>query len=328
MPTPNTDFTIRNATPDDLPAVARLADIISEHDNLEMTVRAEQLQHMLAAPHITLERDLFIVENRDGDVIAGGAGILLPEHGRAYQEVLIHPAYRDQNVGTLLVHRIEELIRTRGETEVEPEKPLYMQCGVLDTQADMLALYEREGFAIVRYFYEMRRPLDEPVTPSPLPAGLELRPFDKTAHAHAVYEAQQETFVDHWGYAPAPFEVWAHNWLNDDEQDYTLWKIAWNGDSIAGFALNSAPNGQHPNYAQVDILGVRRAWRRKGLGLALLLHSFAAFQACGWTTAGLGVDAASKTNAVALYERAGMHVHRRFCSLRKILRGNPEDIAD
>jgi mycothiol synthase len=59
------------------------------------------------------------------------------------------------------------------------------------------------------------------------------------------------------------------------------------------------------------VLGVRRRWRRRGLGLALLLQSFTDFRRRGATRVGLGVDAESPTGAVSLYEQAGMQVVRR-----------------
>jgi mycothiol synthase len=72
-------------------------------------------------------------------------------------------------------------------------------------------------------------------------------------------------------------------------------------------------------------LGVRRPWRRQGLGEALLRTSFARFQTVGYTRAGLMVDASSLTNAVALYERAGMHVQKRTLVYRKMLRGGAQE---
>ena len=61
----------------------------------------------------------------------------------------------------------------------------------------------------------------------------------------------------------------------------------------------------------VGVLAVRRPWRRRGLGEALLRESFALFAERGKRAAGLGVDAENTTGAVALYERVGMHVVRR-----------------
>ena len=57
----------------------------------------------------------------------------------------------------------------------------------------------------------------------------------------------------------------------------------------------------------VEELGVRRSWRKKGLGLALLHHSFAEFYRREKHSVGLGVDAENLTGALRLYERAGMH---------------------
>ena len=59
------------------------------------------------------------------------------------------------------------------------------------------------------------------------------------------------------------------------------------------------------------MLGVRRPWRRRGLGTALLRHSFRELRARGCERARLMVDGENLTGAVQLYERAGMHVARR-----------------
>jgi ribosomal protein S18 acetylase RimI-like enzyme len=61
----------------------------------------------------------------------------------------------------------------------------------------------------------------------------------------------------------------------------------------------------------VGSLAVRRPWRRRGLGEALLRDAFLRFAERGKRSAGLGVDAENTTGAVALYERVGMHVVRR-----------------
>jgi ribosomal protein S18 acetylase RimI-like enzyme len=57
----------------------------------------------------------------------------------------------------------------------------------------------------------------------------------------------------------------------------------------------------------VDGLCVRRPWRKRGLGLALLLHSYGMFHERGKLRVGLGVDAENITGALRLYEKAGMH---------------------
>ena len=58
----------------------------------------------------------------------------------------------------------------------------------------------------------------------------------------------------------------------------------------------------------IPTLAVRKPYRRRGLGQALLQHAFRALQARGVQRVGLGVDAKNKTGATRLYERVGMHV--------------------
>ena len=74
----------------------------------------------------------------------------------------------------------------------------------------------------------------------------------------------------------------------------------------------------------VNILGVRRPWRKRGIGVALLEHSFGEFYRRGILKAGLGVDAESLTGALRLYEKAGMHVHLIFDNYEKTIREGRE----
>jgi ribosomal protein S18 acetylase RimI-like enzyme len=67
-------------------------------------------------------------------------------------------------------------------------------------------------------------------------------------------------------------------------------------------------------------LGVRRRWRRKGLAMALLHHSFGEFYRRGKRSVGLGVDSENPTGATRLYERAGMHIAEVFDLCEKELR--------
>ncbi len=62
----------------------------------------------------------------------------------------------------------------------------------------------------------------------------------------------------------------------------------------------------------VDDLGVRRPWRKNGLGLALLHHSFGAFYQRGIRHVELSVDTESLTGATRLYERAGMRRAKKY----------------
>ena len=70
----------------------------------------------------------------------------------------------------------------------------------------------------------------------------------------------------------------------------------------------------------IRTLGVRRSWRKRGLGEALLLHSFTDFYGRGMKIIGLGVDAQNPTGATRLYQKVGMHAASEFVTYEKELR--------
>src|SRR5439155_25355916 len=98
-----------------------------------------------------------------------------------------------------------------------------------------------------------------------------------------------------------------------------LWWLAEDGGELAGFSRNSWHFSGAPSFGWIDSLGVLPAWRRRGLGTALLRHSFLDFRSRGATRVGLGVDTENVTGAVALYERVGMRIHRSSDTYEKVL---------
>ena len=95
-----------------------------------------------------------------------------------------------------------------------------------------------------------------------------------------------------------------------------LWFLAFSGAEPAGIAMCN-PSPGLPELGRVQVLGVRRPWRKRGVARALLLHAFAEFRSRGLTGAMLGVDAESLTGADRLYEQVGMHVAARFVVYEK-----------
>jgi ribosomal protein S18 acetylase RimI-like enzyme len=100
------------------------------------------------------------------------------------------------------------------------------------------------------------------------------------------------------------------------DDDHSLWFVVRDGDEIAGYARCDA--GIRGG-GFVGMLGVRTAWRRRGLGRALLLHAFREFRRRGLERASLGVDAENPTGATRLYESVGMHVEAEFVTFERQL---------
>jgi mycothiol synthase len=191
-------------------------------------------------------------------------------------------------------------------------------------------LFEELGYRQIRSSYtmliEMAAPVPEPVWS----AGISLRTFNPGTDAEAVYRAEDEAFSDHFGYVKQPFDEgfkrFKHFVLDAEDFDPTLLFLAVDNSSgeIAGINICRLHSHNDPDMSWVSTLGVRRQWRKRGIGLALLRHSFNEFYRRGKRKAGLGVDAQNLTGALRLYESAGMHVFQAFDLYEKELRPGRE----
>lgn len=175
---------------------------------------------------------------------------------------------------------------------------------------DLEELAAQRGYAYWRSSYTMEIDVVDPPD-AQLPPGLELRTFHD-----GVDDETLRAMLNHV-FAADPFwhEVSGLNfrefYLHARGYDPSLWFLAWDGDQLAGFALSFPERGGDVELGWVATLGVAPAWRRRGLGEALLRAAFQALHARGLRRVGLGVDAENATGALRLYERAGMRKIRQ-----------------
>jgi mycothiol synthase len=239
-----------------------------------------------------------------GDVVRGWVDIYAHPDPKYWVDLRVPPSERD-DVRRALLEWVEEEARRRGVGK--PGALLRVYTATTDEPTKQLL--ESGGYALIRGAYRMRIDFeDEPPEPQ-WPKGVIVR---EGAHddVELVYETQQETFQDSWEYHRIPFDEWRH-WMVDYEGfDPSLWFVAESGGQVAGVSLCRVTE-EDENLGWVRVLGVRRPWRRRGLGRALLLHTFREFRRRGLGSVGLGVDAESLTGAHKLYESVGMRVVRR-----------------
>ncbi len=174
---------------------------------------------------------------------------------------------------------------------------------------------DHPDFAEVRRFWEMQIEMRAAPPVAAWPEGVTLRPFVTERDARAVFEADDEFFRDHWGHLPQDYPTWRHWGVERADFDPSLWFIACAGEQVVGISL--CKDGEK---TWVDTLGVARSWRGRGLGLALLHHSFGELYRRGRFKVVLGVDSQNLTGATRLYERAGMHVTHESITYEKELR--------
>ncbi|HEY3962224.1 MAG TPA: GNAT family N-acetyltransferase [Gaiellaceae bacterium] len=176
---------------------------------------------------------------------------------------------------------------------------------------------EERGYLYWRSAFTMEIELSDEVPP-PVPDGITLRSFEP-GDDELLRAALNEVFRDGAFFTVVSREDFARKFRAAHGFDPSLWLLAEAGDKLVGFAIGFAEYGSDETLGWIWNLGVKRDWRRRGLGGALLQTMFALLRERGLRRVGLGVDAENATGAVALYERAGMRQVGRLDNWRKTL---------
>jgi len=275
-------------------------------------VTVEQIERSWRAPQNHPEDDAFVaIEN--GQIIGYTIADLLDEPHYAFGVYQVMPGH--QKAAQALMQATTERFQAVAFAKSAPDVEIALDWMIPQVNEEAITLCETWGFPLVRQFYKMRTVLDEPIELRPLPAGFVRRPFE-ASQLETVIAAKGEAFHDHWGDQHDTLEEWQHT-IEQDNFDASLWWVVYAEDQIAG-VLMSYPFNERSGY--VSIVGVRQAWRKRGLAQAMLIQCFAAYRERGFEDVYLDVDSNSSTNAVALYQRVGMQVHDRRLYYRQILR--------
>ena len=293
-------MTVREPVPADAEALATLlnAQSLALHGTADLS--AESMRSWFGLPDLEMR-----VVPGDGAFDAYADFVPTDDSDWAWIDLRQHPDRPGS--GAALLEHFEARARELGRDAV--------RLIVAERDSASRSLAESRGYVPIRYSFRMLVALrDEP--PVSFPDGIAVRAM-RRGEEHDVYLATNDAFADHWGFHPTPFESWRQWNLDRDGSRPDLWWLALDGDEIAGVCLNRLADDGDPEHGYVHILGVRPAWRRRGLGEALLRHTFRDFRERGCGRVSLDVDGENTTGAVRLYERVGMHVDRRSDTYEK-----------
>lgn len=261
-----------------------------------------------------MNTDAWIVTTQDGRAI-GYASVWHIQHVRIYTYFTALPEYDHLHIKASLLELVERrALEFMGEAPVETRVTL--ATGIADVNHTDQQLLAQLGYWKGRGQYRMEIEMLESPLPAVWPTGITIRPCLPEQDMRPIYETEIEAFASPEGDAPPTFEQWKHHNVGQEDFDPTLWFLAYDGETIAGMCLCKYWIGAgfiHP-------LAVRSPWRRQGLGLALLRHSFAEFYQRGTRVVKLMVDSENPWDAKRLYERVGMRVTQLHHQYEKELR--------
>ncbi|GCE29040.1 GNAT family acetyltransferase [Dictyobacter alpinus] len=297
-------FIVRNPTLSDLEDVLELYNSFDIPKYGQPNQSLASVRTMWTAPDFALESDAWLVVAPD-ERLVGTMQLIKDSETNFFTSGGVHPEYRRQGIGTHLLRLASARVQERG-AHLPDGSQVTMRafCLIKPTNKAEAQLFERQGYQVVRHFWDMERELIDP-TPMPVwPEGISIRTFIPGQDEHPFFEAYTQVFQDRWGYEPQTFETWAHENLLADSFDPDRCFLACHDKTIVGFAL-CVDFGE---MGIIDQLGVQQSERKRGLGQALLHHCFGELARRGKRIAHLSVDAESLTGASRLYKRAGMHI--------------------
>ena len=291
-------YRLRPPTLDEVIVVDRLSTTCDEALDAPPTLSEALLRRLWARPRFDLATDAWIIE-RGGEAVGyGQVWTERPDHLSGF--AFVHPRHTGVGLGTALA----ELVERRGAELVEGGALL--RTATIPQDEAAARLLSGRGYVFARRFWHMEVLLDDvPVAAAAAtdpPPGIEVRAVDPDRDlpsAHAVLEA---ALADHWDWAASTYDEFLDQNVRQDDFDPALWFIAVDADQAVGALTGSA----HKDRGSVDLIGVVRSHRGRGIASTLLRTAFDAFRDRGLTHARLNVDSANPTGAVSLYERMGM----------------------
>lgn len=298
----------------DLPNIASVINASLAADGSSERITAEGLANIYTHPvHWDPQRDVLLVEvNR---MLIGCATTEWREEddGACLHSINLHlvKKWRGCGLEPAVQRHMERCARAAAAAGFN-DACHWFTSRVAETWPARVETLQSLDYAPVRYYFEMQRRLDDDLPEPILPDGLTLQPA-LPEHYRAIWDASVECFRDQKDYVASTVEHY-RAWAAAPDLDPTVWLVAWDGNQVAGAAINVIHSDI---WGETDDLFVRHPWRKRGLGRALLVGSLHLFKARGLTNAGLGVDAENGSGALGLYERLGFRVYQRVAAYRK-----------
>jgi mycothiol synthase len=296
-------FTVRAAAAEDLAAVAAVFAADDIDDVGEVVLDADFIGSAWNRSGFDLATDAWVVVDGAGTLVAYAHAMrdgpdVVDSWG------LVHPEYRGQGLGPVLLDRIEE--RAGQLLAGVPNAKFRQSVNAGDRAA--AAMLEARGLRLVRHFWHMGIYLEGSVNAGHTPDGIEIAGVDPLQDLPAMHAVLIEAFADDWGYHPDPFEEWARDHAGSRNYDPTVWLLARDGaDPVAALVAQI-----YGDRGWISEIGVLKSHRGRGIADALLRRSFAMFAERGFGRVMLNVDAENPTGATALYERVGMRIIKRW----------------
>ena len=310
---------------DDIPAIAEVLTAIERDTAQPKVVTVEELLEEFDGVHTDPARDLVGVHDADRLIACGYTYLLLGDDvHRCYVMGGVHPDHRGDGAGSALLDRLLLMAEQRLDA-IADDVPTVVRAYLPVVDPVLDAMFERRGFAAVRFFDDLHRPVADPPV-APAPTGITITDWDR-ARNEELRAVKNTAFADHWGSQPSSEHEWRQ--LTEGTHgrlDLSTMAVTDDG-TIVGVLL------VHRHAADDAVLGARYAWidkvatlaehRGRGIAAALIAAAMEKMAADDIERVALGVDSANPTGAHELYRHLGFEPWTRYVTRERWLRTAP-----
>ncbi|MGD9092498.1 MAG: GNAT family N-acetyltransferase [Anaerolineales bacterium] len=305
------EFTVRPPNNDDVQTVY---DLIVACDIAEYGEPDSSIGDLMDEwSSMRLERDAWLLYDQ-GDELVGYAAVF-DEGDYFVFDFFTHPDYEGSELAKYLLGLCEAHTREQLSTEgVEtPGKLRVITPNVNKVEQNIL---QEAGFQIHKFYFRMQIELGEAPVEQTWPKDYHIRTINPGEEDRMVYEFVKTAFQRPGRVFP-PLDGWKGYMMRPDHFNPDLWFLLFIGSELTAVALCY----DYPEYGWLRQLGVDASLRRRGIGSALLQHTFHVFYKRGHKTVALGVDS-ERPDAYRLYENVGMQCVRQYNEYEKMIEVN------
>ncbi|MBQ0893590.1 GNAT family N-acetyltransferase [Micromonospora sp. U56] len=296
-------WTARRPTLDDVPAILAVVHAADTFAVGYPDFDAEDVRAALTAPFFDPARDSWLVTDPDGTAVAWTAVDNPTGVGRDFVEVYVDPERGVDLRAPLLARMLDRVAERAAERDLPA---LTVRSTVFPSETRWAAELAEAGFTRIKRYVRMTRSLAGLPAEPPPPPGVTVRPLraDDEADLRLFHRIFDTAFRDTPDYEPVGFDRWREQ-IPASGKVWDEWFVAEVDGEPAG-ALQSTDQALDQDMGWVRTLSVLPAYRRRGVGAALLWRAFTVYATKGRTAAGLGVDLTNPTAPVTLYRSVGL----------------------
>lgn len=299
----------RALTLDDVPDLTRLVTQIEEADGEPFRTSQDEVAEKFDGDWKDPARDTLGGLDPSG-ALRAWAQVTQPPGDtttvRTFLEGGVDPQWRGRGIGRDVlawqIDRAREVLAATGK-----DVPGRIGAFASEQAAASIDLLRAAGLAPIRVYSELRRPLDVALPQVPAPQGVSVVAWSEDRDDD-VRLAHNESFASHWGSEPQTAEAWRSG-RSQFAPQWSLLAVDDTTGEVAAYLLSGRYEqdweiaGHSSGY--VELLGVRPAWRRRGIAPALLAGVMARLRADGIEYAEIGVDTENLSGALGLYTSLG-----------------------